>query len=186
MNSRYFPVLSLYYGNKCMYIIVWSNYIVKYGKSIFKHILIKTVITPVWIMWPVSPCVWVMWPVLLWVWKKRLCGQVWRTMLARISSYLRSVLHWVAGGGCRWSSPSCRVVSILNSFKKDPRRLYNIVHSRSVNGRLLVRSFHRSSVAVASYIQIWFFASRGCGYVRSNYSSGLSHNKIITIVEHDT
>ena len=55
------------------------------------------------------------------------------------------------------------------------------------SSRLLVRSFYRWTVAVASYIRNWFFVSRGCGYIWANHSKGLPCNKfVITIVECDT
>ena len=46
------------------------------------------------------------------------------------------------------------VVSTLNSLDKYPRRLPGIIYSHLLNGRLLFRSFCRSTVAVASYIRI--------------------------------
>ena len=66
---------------------------------------------------------------------------------------------------------------------KDPKRLYGIVYSCSLNGRLLVHSFYRSTVAVASYVRNRFFVSRGCGYIQSNHSSGLSYDKIDITIE---
>ena len=58
-----------------------------------------------------------------------------------------------------------------------------------LSSMLLVRSFYRWIVAVASYctFEIDLFVSRECGYIRVNHSTGLPYDKIIiTIVERDT
>ena len=87
-------------------------------------------------------------------------------------------LHWVALWCIFWICST-----------NDPTHLnFGIIHSRSLNGGLLIHSFCCLTVTVASYVEIDVsFRSRGCGYMWSNHVSGLPYNKIvITVVECDT